>query len=143
MNRPGTIKYLHSIGLPQKHIQIITHANQAYISKVINNRIRTSVEIDPILNTEEATRLLILQQLLQLKQLPNQKGLTDQDRCYIRLLRLLMVDKEDIEHLYDEVSKTTLSNIGRNDKIDVREFDSTLLNINPSDYFDFITTLIG
>ena len=47
MNRPGTIKYLHSMGLPQKHIQIITHANQAYISKVINKRIRTSVEIGP------------------------------------------------------------------------------------------------
>ena len=81
--------------------------------------------------------------LLQLKELPNQKGLTDQDRCYIRLLRLLMVDKEDIEHLYDEVSKTTLSNIGRNDKIDIRNFNSVLLDIPHIDYLDFITTLIG
>lgn len=143
MNRPGVIKYLYSIGLPQKHIQIITNANQAYISKVINEKIRVAAQADPILSTEEATRLLVLQKILQLKPLPDQKGLTDQDRCYIRLLRLLMVDKEDIEHLYDEVSKTTLANIGRNDKIDIRNFNSALLDIPYIDYLDFITTLIG
>lgn len=142
MNRPGTIKYLHFIGLKQKHIQIITGANQAYISKVINEKIRAKTKIDPILTNQEALNLLVLAKLLKLKPLPEQESLTEQDRCYIRLLKLLMVDKKDIENLYNKVSKIRLADIGRNKDIDLHKFDSTLLDIPPEDYLSFITTLL-
>lgn len=142
MNRPGTIKYLHSIGLKQKHIQIITNANQAYISKVINEKIRAKTKIDPILTNQEALNLLVLEKLLKLKPLPEQESLTEQDRCYIRLLKLLMVDKKDIEKLYSKVSKTTLANIGRDKNIDLHKFNSISLDIPLEDYLSFITTLL-
>jgi hypothetical protein len=143
MNRPGTIKYLHSIGLKQKHIQIITNANQAYISKVINEKIRAKTKIDPILTNQEALNLLVLEKLLKLKPLSEQESLTEQDKCYIRLLRLLMVDKKDIEKLYSKVSKTTLANIGRDKNIDLHKFNSISLDIPFEDYLSFITTLLG
>jgi hypothetical protein len=135
------IKELIDKGYRDKHICLITKANQPYVSKIRNGKIHLDTNLNAgellILTEEQRKRLDTLNSLIALPEIVNMNT-TDQDIMYIHLLKFLMVEKEDVYNLYFHLSKKQFNRYWVMKKVDIRYFDSNAIGIDQRDYLDLI-----
>lgn len=65
----------------------------------------------------------------------------DQDEIYIKLLSLLLVDREVIMKLYYNVSPYKVSKILRSNEINLYNFNSYLIGVDEEQYHIFLHAL--
>lgn len=136
------IKYLYEYGLTQKQIRIVLQCSQSLISKTVNEHLHVRKQPRDSLDYQEFIRLEILQTLMSVPELPNQRGLTNQDRFYIRLLKLCMVEEKEIGITYHELSRSQINKMANDKDADITLFNSELIGIGPFNYADFISSLV-
>lgn len=133
MNKPDLIRFLLEEGLSHKVIALITRSKQPYISKIASFSLHPSILPSPNFDANELRRYNILLRIYELRQLGTQ-GMTEQDGCYISLLKYCLVDKEKIYELYRDLSKKRFAQAYASKKTDFRKFDASLLDINQEDF---------
>lgn len=139
------IKELLKQGFSEKLIVMIVQVKQPYVNKIKNGRLHfmtcldegETLEITP----EQQRRLSAAQKILSVSSLPT-VGITQQDFMYMHLLRFLLVPKEKIYALYDNLSHSRIDRYLLKKDVDILAFDSTLLNIPKADYLDLILDYI-
>ena len=65
----------------------------------------------------------------------------EQDELYIKLMSLLLVDREVIMKLYYNISPYKITVIMRNPNLDLNNFNPLLLGITVEEYADFLASL--
>ena len=65
----------------------------------------------------------------------------EQDEIYIKLLFLLLVDREEITKLYYNISPYKITVIMRKTNLDLHDFNPLLLGITTEEYEDFLAAL--
>lgn len=135
------IKALIEKGYKDKHICMITHAKQPYVSKIRNKKMHldTVLEEDELLalTEEQEKRLNAVNRILSIPELTT-SGTTEQDLIYIQVLKFFMVDREDILNLYLHLSTNQVRNYWRKKGVDILKFDSELIGIPYKVYLDCI-----
>lgn len=123
-NRPEIIKELYNAGYPQKVIRFITHSNQAYISKVVNEQIARLTPPSKELNEIELKRKEVIDKLRLAEKIPT-LGITDQDKIYIQILKQLMLEK-DVVHkkVYPSLSNSLFHKLWVQKNINLLDFES-------------------
>lgn len=143
-NKVLIIKGFHEKGYRQKVIQIITQYNQPYINKVINQKLHQGVQysddIKLILSEEQKKRLDAVNRILSCKDIFTENF--DQEIIYMKLLRFFLVSKDDIYNLYNYISKRRINTYLVMKKLEIKDFDASLLGIEQEVYYDLIVDYI-
>lgn len=143
-NKALIIKGLYSKGYRQKVIQIITQYNQPYINKIINDKIHKTVDysddIKIYLTDEQKQRLDAVNRILACKDIFTEDF--NQEIIYMKLLRFFLVSKEDIYNLYNYISKRKINTYLVMKKLEIKDFDASLLGIDQRVYYDLIVDYI-
>lgn len=136
-NKPEIIKGLYNAGYPQKVIRFITHCNQAYISKVVNEKISPLSQPSNELEPTELRRKEVIDKLLLAVKIPT-LGITDQDKIYIQILKQLMMEKEVVHKtVYPALSTHLFHKLWTQKDIDILDFQSEeMLGINKEAFDD-------
>lgn len=135
------IKELIEKGYKDKHICMITHAKQPYVSKVRNGKIHVNTvlqENEKLEMTEDQVkRLDVINRILSIPELTT-PGTSEQDLYYIQVLKFFMVDKEDVIDLYIHLSKNQVRNYWRKKDVNILKFNSELIGVPHKVYLDCI-----
>jgi len=135
------IKDLIQKGYKDKHICMVSQANQPYVSKIRNNKIHTSTKLEDgesfQLTEKQSKKLDALNKILHLPEIFT-AGTQEQDIVYIHVLKFFMVDKEDVYNLYFHLSKRQFRNYWVMKEVDILNFNSELINIEREVYLDLI-----
>jgi hypothetical protein len=133
MNKPDLIRHLIAEGWPHKIVCIITGSRQPYVSKIAAGKLKPEIEPAANFDTAELTRYLVIKRIYELRALPTQ-GVTEQDQYYIHLLKFLMVDKDKIIQIYNDLSKKRFAQIYTSKKFDFRKFHASLVDLKQEDF---------
>ena len=127
-------------GYKDKHIQMVTHLNQPYISKVRNGKLqKNTIKADNEvveLTSEERVRLNALNKILSMPEFYSRDN--EQDMIYIHVLKFFMVEKEDVFNLYFHMSKGQFNRLWIKKEVDITRFHSENLGIPYKVYLDLI-----
>ena len=134
------VKDMIRYGYRDKHIQMVTHLKQAYISKVRNGKLQknTVLENDESIKMTDAQRVRLnaLNKILSMPEFYTREE--GQDVIYIHVLRFFMIEKEDIFNLYFHMSKKQFNRIWVKRDVDIRKFRSENIGIPYEVYLDLI-----
>lgn len=133
------IKQLLEEGLPEKMVVLITQAKQPYINKIKNGKLHKNTILDGKvkLTEEQENRYKIVKKILSMPELPT-SGINEQDIIYMQLLKFFMVPKEQIQELYNNLTKMKISRFLLMKKIDLGNFESELIGIPKEDYLELM-----
>lgn len=141
LDRVGTIRILHSMGFKEKHIRMITGENQSYVNKIIRGNLHrftdtSSVQLKPeILEKVEAVKKILEVPVLFTADV-------EQEIKYVKILRMFLVEKEQIYKLYDYMSKAKINRWLSKKDVEIVLFDSKLLGIRPEIFLDLIVNFV-
>jgi hypothetical protein len=141
-NAAAFIKKLKDEGYTQRQASIITKANKDFVSRAWRNLSFQRIQgrhYQPYEKWETNKKILDL--LLTAPEIPGSGTLSQNDKAYIRLLKYCGVDYSLIKTIYSDRPVHELRNIwSLGTKIKLELFDPTILDIEQSDYFNFIST---
>lgn len=130
-------------GYKDKHIQMVTHLKQPYISKIRNGKLQRNTTLEDgeqlELSKEQKVRLDALNKIISMPEFHTHEG---QDVIYIHVLKFFMVEKEDIFNLYFHMSKKQLNRIWVKNGVDITKFKSESVGIPYEVYLDLIIDFI-
>lgn len=137
-------KQMMAKGYKDKHIQIVTHLKQAYISKVRNGKLQRNTILNPDeeikLTEEQRVRLNALNKIMSMPEFYTREE--GQDSIYIHVLKFFMVEKEDIFNLYFHMSKKQFNRTWVKKDVDITKFRSENIGIPYKVYLDLIIDFI-
>ena len=135
------IRDLFEKGYKDKHICMITHAKQPYVSKIHNGIIQSKVFLpegeELVLTEREIKRKKALDTILTI---PEVYSVEDerQQYIYVHVLKFFMVPKKEVYKQYFHWSRNYFHAVWTDKTIDIRDFDSELIGIPIYDYADLI-----
>jgi len=138
-NTVAFIKQLRQEEYTQKQVRIITKIPQSTLSRIWNNK--TYLDIHPneyIIDIKLETNKETLNKILELNEIPGGRGISKEDATYIKLLKYLDVDFNDIRKLFYDVSTKKLKNSWHYDRNDILQFNSKLIDIELENYIQLI-----
>lgn len=120
---------------------MIAQVKQPYVSKIRNGKIHRETKLkvnqELILSEDESLRQEAVNKILQLPEIFT-AGTSEQDLIYMHVLKFFMVEKEDVYNLYFHLSKRQFNRYWVKKDVDIRLFDSELIQINSKVYLDLI-----
>lgn len=135
------VKQLIQDGYKDKHICMIAQVKQPYVSKIRNGKIHRETTLkenqELTLSEDESLRQEALNKILQLPEIFT-AGTSEQDLIYMHVLKFFMVEKEDVYNLYFHLSKRQFNRYWVKKDVDIRLFDSQLIQIDSKVYLDLI-----
>jgi hypothetical protein len=135
------IKELIEQGYKDKHICMISQANQPYVSKIRNGKIHVHTVVDSnetfAFTEKQSQKVAAVDKILALPELYTSENM-NQDIAYMHVLKFFMVDQEDVYNLYFHLSKRQFRNYWRMKDVDILSFDSTMIGVPHDVYLDLI-----
>jgi hypothetical protein len=143
-NLVAFIKNLKFAGYTQAEICLITKQNKSFVHRIWHNKSFHYVSrVDYIQNTNLEKHKEIFDYIKTAPEIPGMGPLSDNDKSYIRLLKLCQIPYEKIKSLYSDRPVREIRNIwSYGTDISIRAFDSTLINIPKKIYLNFLPPLI-
>lgn len=141
-NAAAFIKKLKDEGYTQRQASIITKANKDFVSRAWRNLSFQRIQGKHYQYYDKwETNKTILDILLAAPEIPGAGTLSQIDKAYIRLLKYCGVDYTSVKSIYSDRPLHELRNIwSLGTQIKLEWFDPTILDIDESDYLNFIST---
>lgn len=136
------IKILKDSNYTQRQACIITGANKDFVSRIWRGLSFQHVDKSEYVSYETWEKnKSILDLLLTAPEIAGSGALTEKDMSYIRLLKYCGVNYERVKEIYSDRSFRELRNIwSLGTDIKLEWFDPSVLDIEKSDYLNFIST---
>lgn len=141
-NAAAFIRKLKDEGYTQRQASIITKANKDFVSRVWRNLSfqRFQAKHYQIYDKWEINKM-ILDKLLKAPEIPGSGVLANSDKAYVRLLKYCGVEYAAVKAVYSDRPTRDIRNIwSYGTEIKLQWFDPDLLDIDETDYFNFIST---
>jgi hypothetical protein len=141
-NAAAMIKLLRDLGYTQRQASIITKANKDFVSRVWRNLSFQHLQGKNYQRYEKWEKnKVILDILLKTPEIPGSGVLSNIDKAYIRLLKYCGAQYEAVKAAYSDRPLREIRNVwSLGTDIKLEWFDPHILDIEKSDYLNFIST---
>lgn len=131
-NNWSLVTYLYQRGYRPKLIKLVTGYPDSSIAKIIHSPKKVLPSLDGA-TEEQLVLVYVIDSILECKPLIS-VNFCEQDEYYIKLLDYMLVSRERIAKLYNNISAYKLSRVLGSRKISYRELNPYLLGLTDDDY---------
>jgi hypothetical protein len=141
-NAAAFIRKLKDEGYTQRQASIITKANKDFVSRVWRDLSFQRFQAKHYQTYDKwEMNKIILDKLLKAPEIPGSGVLTNSDKAYVRLLKYCGVEYAAVKAVYSDRPARDIRNIwSYGTDIKLTWFDPDILDIEQSDYLNFIST---